>query len=131
MKMIKSLVATLFLCGSLSVACAPAFAGKPFVVGDIIDTGGYCTGEDLEFMRAFTSYMERDGMAAYWAVMQAPETPCLDTRIYGNSELITAKLVEKLWDFQIANSIKLTLWKVQDANGTFGYMWTVPNDGGT
>lgn len=131
MKMIKNLAAMVILCLGLASQCIPAFAqDENFYVGDLIDSGSYCLGEDLDFIRGFTAYMERDGMAAYNAVMLSPDSRCYDTRIHENANMATAKLVEKLWDFQIANSIKLTLWKVQDASGAFGYMWTMPNDDG-
>lgn len=132
MKMIKNLAAVTVLCLGLLAACAPAFAqDKNFYAGDSIDSGAYCLGEDLDFMRGFTAYMERDGMEAYWTVMEALESRCYDSRIHMGVSMVTATLVEKLWNFQIANSIELTLWKVQDAEGVFGYMWTMPNNGGT
>ena len=132
MKTFNSLAAMTTLCLGLLACGTPAFAQDDnFYVGDLIDSGAYCLGEDLEFMRGFTSYMERDGMVAYNTVMLSLDSRCYDSRVHEDAEMVTAKLVEKLWDFQIADSIKLTLWKVQDANGVFGYMWTVPNNDNT
>lgn len=133
MNTIKKIAAVMTLCLGLLAACAPAFAQEDenFYVGDSIDSGAYCLGEDLDFMRGFTSYMERDGMIAYNEVMLSLDSRCYDVRIHEAAGMATATLVEKLWDFQIADSIKLTLWKVQDSNGVFGYMWTVPNNDST
>lgn len=131
MKMIRDLAAMLVLCSGLLTCGTPALASEKFVVGDLVTSGSYCIGEDTELMMGLIAFMERDGMMAYNLIMRNPELSCYDAQMHQGAGKATAKLVEELGDFTIADSITLTLWKVQDGGGAFGYMWTEPNDGGT
>lgn len=120
MKMIRNWAAAALALSLVALSSTPATA-EP-VVGEQWTIGNYCVDVDRKFMRMFTDYLVRGGVAAYQTFVTREGSPCYDTR-HHDIKAANVTVKERLWDFTLPDGEKLVLWRVEDVNGNIGYTW--------
>ncbi len=122
MKMFQKLAIVAMLGAGLMVS------GTSFgqTVGDSLQITAFCVGVNLDFIKSFTARVVAGGMEEYRKVLASIDVPCFDIRMHP-IEAITVVLTERLWDFDLPEGEKLTMWTATDSTGVIGYVWLPRN----
>ena len=106
-----------------SLQLKQAIAGV-YTPGDVTLTGAYCVGVDIAFMKTFTAMLVQYGTHGYWDFIEQKGVPCYDSRMKRvKTKFVRALLLERMWEFDLYEGSRYTMWKVKDRKGNVAYTW--------
>ncbi len=112
----------------LVVTCAIPVHADGYQVGEQVMANSYCTTR--EAMDKLASAVRADNDTGYTRIMNDPTVRCYDSQYHTQVQATTVTLREHLYIITRRDGARFSVWRVQDADGRYGYMWGPPRTQG-